>query len=112
MQLEYDGAGNVRLHKDPMTPTNDTTLEYNGFNKPKTITDPEGNILHYYYDLMGNVSSITDANQKTTSYEYNYRGQVTKITGALNNITQFAYGTGCPSCGSGVEKLTSCAKGT
>ncbi len=55
---------------------------------------------------MGNLTSMLDANQKTTFYEYNYRGQVTKITDALKYVTQFAYGSGCPSCGSGVEKLT------
>ncbi len=107
VQLEYDSAGNLALHKDPMTPTNDTTFEYNGLNKIKTATDPVGNIIHFYYDVMANLTSMTDANQKTTSYEYNYRGQVTKITDALNNYTQFAYGSGCPSCQTGVEKLTS-----
>ena len=29
------------------------------------------------------------------------------MTDALNQITRFAYGTGCPSCGSGVDQLTS-----
>jgi RHS repeat-associated protein len=106
-QLEHDSAGNLRVHKDPMTPTNDTVFEYNGFSKVKRVTDPEGNIINFYYDLMGNLASMTDANLKSTSYEYNYRGQVTKITDALNNITQFAYGSGCPSCATGVEKLTS-----
>ncbi len=105
-QLEYDSGGNLSVHKDPMTPTNDTTFEYNGFNKIKRVTDPEGNIITFYRDLMGNLASMTDANSKTTSYEYNYRGQVTKITDAMNNFTQFAYGSGCPPCGTGVEKLT------
>ena len=90
-----------------MTPADVTSFEYNGFNKMKKITDPEGNISWFYYDEMGNLSSMTDANQKSNSYQYNYRGQVTQITDALNNITQLTYGTGCPSCGTGVEKLTS-----
>jgi RHS repeat-associated protein len=111
VQLEYDSAGNLSVHKDPMTPTNNTTYEYNGFSKVKKVTDPEGNIINFYYDLMANLASMTDANSKTTSYEYNYRGQATKITDALNNITQFAYGSGCPSCGTGVEKLTSVTDG-
>jgi RHS repeat-associated protein len=106
VQLEYDPAGNLRVHRDPMTPPNDTTFEYNGFNKVNRVTDPEGNIIHFSYDLMGNLASMTDANRKTTAYEYNYRGQVIRITDALNNVTQFAYGSGCPSCGTGVEKLT------
>jgi len=107
VDLEYDSAGNLSAHKDPMTPQNVTSLEYNGFNKVKKVTDPGGNIIWFYYDVMGNLTSTSDGNQKSTSYEYNYRGQITQITDALNNITQFAYGTGCPSCGTGVEKLTS-----
>ena len=87
VDLEYDSAGNLSAHKDPMTPQNVTSLEYNGFNKVKKVTDPSGNTSWFYYDVMGNLTSTSDGNQKSTSYEYNYRGQIIQITDALNNIT-------------------------
>ena len=108
VQFEYDSAGNLTAHKDPLTPANETLFEYNGFNRIKKVTDPEGNHIEFHYDLLGNLISVTDANGKTTFYEYDHRGRIIRITDALKNVSRLAYGTGCPSCGSGAgERLTS-----
>jgi RHS repeat-associated protein len=105
----YDSAGKVLSHTDPLG--NLTQLEYNGVNQITRVVDPEGHILAYAYDAVGNLKERTDANGKKTQYEYNYRGQATKILDALNNPTQFAYGSGCPSCGAGGDRLTSLTDG-
>lgn len=58
------------------------------------------------YDQVGNLISFIDAENQPTAYEYNYRGQPKKITDALNQVTELLYnGTGCGSCGGGVDKL-------
>jgi RHS repeat-associated protein len=103
--LGYDSGGRLIGYTDPQG--NVTQFEFNGLNKITKVTDPQGFFLTYTYDASGNVRERVDANGKRTFYEYNDRGQVTKTTDALNNITQFNYGSGCPSCGPGVDKLTS-----
>ncbi|MBI5603752.1 MAG: RHS repeat protein [Deltaproteobacteria bacterium] len=99
-----DGSGNLISQIDPLN--NTTTFAYNGLNKPVRITDPLGQITDLGYDLNGNLSSKIDGNSNLTQYQYNYMGQVTRIADALNQVTRFTYGSGCPGCGSGVEKLT------
>ena len=101
----YDSAGNMLTITDPLS--NVPSFQYNGLNKVKKITDPLGNFVTLAYDLNGNVISRIDANNKVSQYAYNYKSQVTTITDALNNLTQFAYGSGCPSCGSSADRLTS-----
>jgi len=102
----YDNSGNMTSQTD--SSGNTTTFEYNSLNQLIRITDPSGNSTSNTYDAKGNRTSVTDANGNTTYYEYNYNNQIIKVTDALGNVTTYIYGgTGCPSCGGGVDKLTS-----
>lgn len=101
----YDSVGNLQTQSDPLN--NPTSFQYNGLNKVVRITDPLGQHTDFTYDLNGNLASKTDGNSNPTQYQNNYQGQVTQITDALDQITRFTYGTGCSSCGQGVDKLTS-----
>jgi len=91
-----------------------TTQQHNALNhlnqltKTATIETVVTNIVTAYgYDLVGNVNSSIDAEARNTKYEYNYNKQIKKITDAKLNDTIFTYsGSGCSSCGSGVDKLT------
>jgi YD repeat-containing protein len=65
-----------------------------------------GQVTDFVYDMNGNLASRSDGNNKRTQYQYNYKSQVTQITDPLNQLTRFTYGSGCPSCGSGVDKLS------
>jgi len=102
----YDQSGNLIRQEDSLG--NITRFEYDGFNRLTKIIDPLGNVTRYAYDSNGKRTSVTDANGNATYFEYNYRGQATRVTDALRNVTNFTYGgTGCPSCGGGIDKLTS-----
>ncbi|KPK90727.1 MAG: hypothetical protein AMJ94_08615 [Deltaproteobacteria bacterium SM23_61] len=83
-------------------------FEYNGLNRVTRLTGPppELNQTLYDYDLNGNIRSVIDGNGNPTWYEYNYQGKVSKIMDALGHETYLKYGTGCPTCGAGVDKLT------
>ncbi|HCE67305.1 MAG TPA: hypothetical protein DER40_07235, partial [Geobacter sp.] len=64
-------------------------------------------VTSYGYDNNDNQNYVKDAEQHETRLEYNYNRQVTKITDADTEETKFIYGgTGCSSCGGGVDKLT------
>jgi RHS repeat-associated protein len=103
--LGYDSAGNMVSVTDALGHV--TSYQYNGLGKVTQITDPEGHATLFAYDLAGNTASVTDGNGLATAYTYNYQGQATSTTDAAGNVTTLTYGgTGCPSCGSGVDKLT------
>jgi RHS repeat-associated protein len=106
----YDDAGNVnKIYRDYPSQSDKTQFLYNGLNKIKKVTNALNKETNFAYDLNGNLLSVSDASTppKVTQYEHNYRGQTTKMTDALSNVTQFVYGTRCPSCGGGVDNLTS-----
>ncbi len=107
-KFTYDASGNITSQTDAKG--NTTTFQYNSQNQLTKVIDPDGNATSYTYDKNGNKTSMTDANGNTTSYEYNYNGQLIQVKDALGSITSYAYGStgdiGCPSCGSGVDKLT------
>jgi RHS repeat-associated protein len=92
-----------------------TTMVYDALSRLTSATKKSGKttpafpdiITTYGYDLGRNLTSLTDAETHTTSYQYNYNSQVTKSTDAKLKDTVFTYsGSGCASCGAGVDKLT------
>ncbi len=101
----YDAAANIVKVTNSLG--NSTILAYNSLNQLVKATDPMNGATQFSYDANGNLTSVTDANGNVTAYDYNYRGQILQITDALNNTTTFTYGgNGCPSCGSGADRLT------
>lgn len=82
----------------------------------KTATGLPDIVTAYGYDKVGNMTSLTDAETRNTIYQYNYNGQVKQITQKVTDPatqqlksldTIFTYsGSGCASCGAGVDKLT------
>lgn len=102
--LTYDINGNLLTNTIPDGTT--TTYEYDAQNRLKKVTDPLGNISQYEYDLMGNQTKFTDANVNVSTYTFNDLGQVTTSKDPMDKVTTYVYGTpGCPSCGSGVNRL-------
>ncbi len=103
--LAYDSMGNIGRLTDPLG--NVTQFIFNSLNQPVQVIDPQSNITSYTYDANGNKISITDAHGNVTFYENNDKGQPTKIIDALGYATQLSHGSGCPSCGGGVDQITS-----
>ena len=111
----YDGNGNPKqlqkLDKAGKLLVT-TTLDFDALNRlrkvVKTTTDTPPIVAEtkYDFDQVGTLT-VTDPELKQTKYEYNYNGQITKITDPDLKETRLTYGgTGCSSCGGGVDKLT------
>ncbi|WP_281287701.1 RHS repeat-associated core domain-containing protein [Geobacter argillaceus] len=91
-----------------------TVRAYDALNRLRTVTryaaNLPDNVTTLNYDNSGNRTLVIDPEQHETKHEYNYNHQVTKITtgtGVNKADTVLTYGaTACPSCGSGVDKLT------
>lgn len=106
----YDISGNTTSVTDSQGTA--TRFEYNSQNQIIKVIDSSGKATSSAYDAMGNRTSQTDANGNVTRYEYNYKGQITKVIDSLGGITTYEYGgTGCSSCGGGVDKLTALTDG-
>ena len=110
----YDKNGNpldIRLTDRVSTLKLTTLQEFDALNRLRKLTKKTANlpdnVIGYSYDGNGNLESVTDAESRSTGYAYNYNRQITKITDAKLNDTIFSYsGSGCTSCGSGIDQLT------
>ena len=107
--MTYYPTGALHTYTDPLGHT--TTFEYNNLDQLTKVTDHTQHDTRYTPDHKGNRLSVIDANSKTTDYQYNFNNQLTEIKKYINNvanITALSYsGSGCSSCSTGVEKLTS-----
>ena len=91
---------------------NRTNIAYDTFNRPRSIADPNGNVVltvydplsritsltdplgnqtQVAYDSVGNLSTVTDANQHVAKYSYDGVGNLTQVTDALGHVTKYAY---------------------
>lgn len=119
---DYDANGNntqMKIKDTDVIVRKTIDMEYDARNRLRASTtttadNPDGFVTAYDYDANDNMT-VTDAEDNQTRYEYNYNRQVTKIrqqvtdpvSGQLVNVeTSYRYsGSGCPSCGGGVDKL-------
>lgn len=115
----YDKNGNAKDVKvtrtDSVEAPVSTTMAFDNLNRlvnttrtstvaPKAFPD---NVTKYGYDNAGNMISLIDAETRETKYQFNFLGQTTKVTDAMSNVTDYIYsGSGCSSCGAGVDQLT------
>ena len=75
---------------------NTTTFQYDPATCNLTqLTDAEGNVTTFAYDLAGNVTSVTEGvgtpEQRTSTFTYDSLNRLLTTTDGENNTTQFAY---------------------
>ncbi|WP_186376321.1 RHS repeat-associated core domain-containing protein, partial [Hyella patelloides] len=72
-----------------------TSYTYTAAGLMDTMTDPEGRVTDYEYDLFGRLISTTyalgTADEATVTYEYDAAGNQTAITDENGNRTEFEY---------------------
>ncbi|MGN9813525.1 LamG-like jellyroll fold domain-containing protein [Micromonospora sp. BQ11] len=80
---EYDADGNVTrtvvvdlLGGDP---ERSTSTEYDEYNRPVRVVDPEGKETSYGYDRFGNRTSMTDANDNRYDWAYTAQNKVAEV---------------------------------
>jgi RHS repeat-associated protein len=124
--LSYDSSGQITQIDGPRTDVSDvTTLTYNscatgtqcgqlatvtnalghvttynsydGNGRLLQVTDPNGLVTSYTYDLRGRVTSITETppagSARVTSYTYDSVGQLLTATAANGTVLTYAYDT-------------------
>jgi YD repeat-containing protein len=70
---------------------NTTSILYDSFFNPATVTDTLGPVWSRTYDSMGNILTQSDANGNTTQFTYDSRGNLIKQVDAMNEVTTFTY---------------------
>ncbi|SDS20928.1 RHS repeat-associated core domain-containing protein [Halopseudomonas litoralis] len=65
--------------------------EYDALGRLLKVTDANGKLRQYTYDLAGNKLTDQDPNQGTWSYQYNSIGQLISQTDAKGQTTQISY---------------------
>ncbi|HLA82761.1 MAG TPA: RHS repeat-associated core domain-containing protein, partial [Thermoleophilia bacterium] len=68
-----------------------TRLDYDGLNRPITVTNALTGTTVYQYDKVGNVTGATDPNGQASTYSYDAANRVITATDALSHGTQYGY---------------------
>ncbi len=94
--MAYDERGDVTSVSvmAPGAPVLTSTLTYNEFSEPTSVTDPLGRETRYGYDDAGNLMSVTDPMGRTTSYAYDGEGELVSLTDPEGDTSTFAYEDG------------------
>ena len=86
----YDGQGNILSETDPLG--NTTRYTYNSDGQLLTNTDALGNTTEYTFtSVTRRVQSVTDAEGNVINYRYDLRGNPTRIIEGDDDVTQFSY---------------------
>ena len=110
-RFTYDpNTGNLLTTIDPLTHA--TSITYNQFGQPISVTDalnhtttfeydevgnliatvdPLGNRTLRFYDAVSRLIAIVDARGKGTQFTYDNLNRVTQIQDAINGLTSFTY---------------------
>lgn len=113
----YTFDANNRVTKTEMRDQllNLTTVNYNTYGMPISITDPNGNPSTFLYenankpaeltkiidqlgneskmayDSLGRIERVTDANNKSTYYTYDPMDRITSVTDPIDGVTRYFY---------------------
>ena len=95
---EYDADGNLELLKkqtgDANHPWQVMNFTYTPTGKKESVTDANGNVTQYEYDLLDRLWKITDAENNVTEQLYDPAGRLWRIVDAEdNNSVTYTYTT-------------------
>jgi RHS repeat-associated protein len=99
-QYAYDNDGRVTAKKaETGTGTFDTSYVLDALGNPLSVTDADGNVTAYGYDLRGKRTSETrylsgGTVPVTVSYAYDDRGNLVSVTDASGRLTAYSYDAG------------------
>ena len=85
----YDSSGNIKSVTDANG--NITRYEYDIFNRLTTVIQPGNITTTYTYDQQGNLSSVTDAEGHLTLYVYDDMGRVVSTDSPDTGLTLYNY---------------------
>ncbi len=86
---DYDSLGRLVAVGTAVGTTSTTNIDWGS-----VITDSNGKVRGYLYDVFGNLIQVTENNGTSTyvtTYAYNSNNNLIKITDALGNIRNFYY---------------------
>ena len=92
--ISYDIAGNIIREEETIdSNTFITEYHYDDFNKPTSITYPDGEIINYHYDEYDNIIRISRGNNEdiVSSASYDFLGQMTSLTYANGVVQNYTY---------------------
>ncbi|MBA8823309.1 RHS repeat-associated protein [Saccharopolyspora lacisalsi] len=105
----YDGEGNLRTHVDALGQVTETEITH--FDLPSaevrpdgtrlefgydtelrltSVTNEQGLVWRYEYDVAGNLVAETDFNERTVTYRHDPAGQLLERTNGVGETTFFA----------------------
>jgi len=86
----YDDNGNLLTVTDRLGAV--MRYEYEPlFNHVVRVTDKNGHVTNFQYDIRANLISSTNARNEITNYSYDSLGQLTSVTDPLGHTTSFTY---------------------
>ncbi|MEK7813563.1 MAG: RHS repeat-associated core domain-containing protein, partial [Candidatus Desantisbacteria bacterium] len=68
-----------------------TTYNYNSLNRLTQETNPNGLIVKYEYDVVGNRTKIIDPWNRVISYQYDGANRLAQVTDPQSKVTTYAY---------------------
>ena len=84
----YDANGNVLTVTDGH---GTITRTYDALNRVKSYTDTFGKVIHYEYDMVGNLSKIIYPDNTEVSYAYDENHNLIRVTDWANRMTVYTY---------------------
>ena len=63
----YDGAGNVLTQTDELV---DSNIQADQYGRLLKLTEADGSITSYEYDVMDRITAVTDAEGRQTTFTY------------------------------------------
>ncbi|GMU66697.1 MAG: hypothetical protein AMXMBFR36_29710 [Acidobacteriota bacterium] len=90
----YDGNGNVETVTETYSGpsgTRTTSQTWDAFDRLRTKTDPEGELLTYGYDAAGNRNRLTDPDGRTTLYQHDALNRLQSVLPPGTGATLYEY---------------------
>ncbi|MBI4329951.1 MAG: SMP-30/gluconolactonase/LRE family protein [Chloroflexi bacterium] len=86
---KYDVLNNLIEVKD--SANNTTVINYNGFSRKTSMTDPDMGLWSYQYDSQGNLTSQTDAKNQALTFLYDELSRLKEKKSSGNTLATYSY---------------------